>query len=85
MPLLLDPKLQELGSHDADRGLDPEDLKTWLKETEKEGEKKVRFDWDKIDASGVEEGWNSKVSSASHVVCDATTKVSRLRQNTEKC
>ncbi|KAK7186450.1 hypothetical protein DPSP01_002118 [Paraphaeosphaeria sporulosa] len=60
VPFLLDPKLQELGSHNADRGLDPEDLKTWLTETEKEGEKKFKFDWEKIDVSGVEEGWNSK-------------------------
>ncbi|KAL1594625.1 hypothetical protein SLS60_010386 [Paraconiothyrium brasiliense] len=57
---LLDPKLQELGSHDADRGLDLPDLQEWIKETEKEGEKKVKFDWEKIDTSAVEEGWNSK-------------------------
>jgi hypothetical protein len=61
VPFLLDPRLQELGSHDADRGLDVEDLKVWLRECEKEGEGKVGFDWGKIDVGGVGEGWNSKV------------------------
>ncbi|KAF1967090.1 phosphoglycerate mutase-like protein [Bimuria novae-zelandiae CBS 107.79] len=60
VPFLLDPKLQELGSHDADRGLDVHDLKAWLAETEKEGAGKVPFHWNKIDTSAVEEGWNSK-------------------------
>ena len=58
--------MQELGSHDADRGLDVQDLQTWLKETAKEGEKKVPFDWEKIDASDVHDGWNSKVRHVLH-------------------
>ncbi|KAJ4359461.1 uncharacterized protein N0V89_000015 [Didymosphaeria variabile] len=66
VPFLLDPRLQELGSHDADRGLDLPDLKEWLQETEKEGEDKVRFDWEKIDTGAVEEGWNSKIVLVSH-------------------
>ena len=57
----MDPRLQELGSHDSDRGLDVPDLKEWLKETEKIGEGKVSFDWEKINVDAVKEGWNSKV------------------------
>lgn len=57
-----------MGSHDADRGLDIEDLKEWLKESEKTGPGKVEFDWEKIETGAVGEGWNNKVCFVSRAV-----------------
>ncbi|KAH7093373.1 histidine phosphatase superfamily [Paraphoma chrysanthemicola] len=62
VPFVLHPALQEVGDMGSDKGIadSKEDLKRLLPELF--ADDKLGFDIEKIDASGVMEGWNSKVS-----------------------
>jgi hypothetical protein len=62
VPFVLHPALQEVGDMGSDKGIanSKEDLERLLPELF--ANDKLGFDIKKIDASGVMEGWNSKVS-----------------------
>jgi broad specificity phosphatase PhoE len=64
VPFVLLPGLQEIGDMKSDTGLadTANDFKKLLPDLFEEGE--LTFDLEKMDASAVQEGWNSKVSVA---------------------
>jgi broad specificity phosphatase PhoE len=64
VPFVLHPALQEVGDMESDKGIanSKEDLKRLLPELFAKDQ--LDFDIEKIDASGVMEGWNSKASIA---------------------
>ncbi|KAJ4295271.1 hypothetical protein N0V90_007282 [Kalmusia sp. IMI 367209] len=79
VPFILDPRLQEVASFGSDKGLDVPDLKAWLRDVEKTGEKKVAFDWEKIDLSDVKEGWNSKEGYWAYTKSALTARATDVR------
>lgn len=62
MPFVLSPVLQEVSRLGCDVGIanTANDVRQLLPDLFAEGE--TEFDINKLDASAVEEGWNSKVS-----------------------
>ena len=69
VPFVLLPSLQEIGDVGSDTGLADtgEDLKRLLPELF--AQEKLEFDLEKIDASAVRKGWNSKVSLTRNSSC----------------
>lgn len=81
VPFVLHPSLQEVSNMLSDTGMadDPEVIKEILPELFAEDE--LEFDLEKIDASAVHQGWNSKVSQLSILAAKARLTIVQFRKD----
>jgi hypothetical protein len=81
VPFILIPALQEVGDVGSDTGIadTADDLKKLLPDLFAKGD--LEFDLEKIDASAVTEGWNSKVGSRIGV-CEVIYSLTSYRKAT---